>query len=296
MSPSPCSVASAKKGWNLQEKDILEAQQKNRICYNDNSLWLHVWVAQAGQPAAKCVSEFPMAPTHSQLDLTGRSGLYLTVWVRLGTSDLLVCTLAGSLLCHFLSDGIFRGATQLGKVICRLSFLVTQLVPNHSLFGQWNLQQPGVWVSGLQRMARICCHDHAFWVLRFVLVDMSNPLFLSLCFWCILQRNSSRMKASHFCLPLDQRHESPSRATDSHPPGLAKGSNTPQSTMIPAKQVGAKGGPAKWILLSRQEQGCHCQYWDFSTVCITSVCLLPLKRILPATVEQAALNSISVGQ
>lgn len=73
----------------------------------------------ASSKACQWTSLWPL--THSQLDLTEPNSLHLKVWVRLSTSSLLVCILSGPFLCHFLTDGIFRGATQLGKVIFRLS-------------------------------------------------------------------------------------------------------------------------------------------------------------------------------
>lgn len=180
----------------------------NKICYGDSSLWLCVRVAQAGQPAANCVSEHPHGPpAHSQLDLTEPRSLHLKVWVRLGTSSLLVCILAGRLLCHFLTDGIFRGATQLGKVICRFSILGTQKLSKSQLI--WtikSLQQPGVWVPGLQREARICCHDHRFWGLKFVLVDKRDPLFLSLVLTVYSPRELKQNEGTPYLSPSpDQR-------------------------------------------------------------------------------------------
>lgn len=190
---------------------------------SDSSLWL--WVAQAGQPEAKCLSEFPHGHQHIPNWISQSQAVSIRKsWVRLDTSSVIVCILARLFLCHFLADGIFRSATQVGKGIFRLSILVTQIVPQTQLIWTMkSLQQPGVWVSGLQREVSICCHDHAFWGLKFVLLDKRDPLFLSLVLMVYSPQELRQNEGTPFLSPSpDQRHGSPSRATGSHPPGLAK--------------------------------------------------------------------------
>lgn len=197
----------------------------NKICYGDSSLWLCVRVAQAGQPAANCVSEHPHGPpAHSQLDLTEPSGLHLKVWVRLGTSSLLVCILAGRLLCHFLTDGIFRGATQLGKVICRLSILGTQKLPKSQLI--WtikSLQQPGVWVSGLQRGKDLLSWPQVLGA-QVCVGRQEGPTVSKSGAYGVFSKGTQAEWRHPISVSLTwPKMRSPSRATASHPPGLGQG-------------------------------------------------------------------------
>lgn len=189
-----------------------------------------------------------------------------------------------------LTAEIFRNATQLGKVICRPSILGTHIHPKHSLFWQRNLStsQECEYLDCRQRERSAVTTTQGFLGLEFVLVDKRDPLFLSLVLAVYCPKELKQNEGIPFLPPpADQRRWSPSR-TYWEPPTRAiplalpkKGSSTPWLIASPAKQAEAKRAPAKWALLHRQEQRCHCQYWDFSTACIMSVLLLPLQVYSP---------------